>query len=253
MSPAEGQELRSPNAKGVAECLFLKLLPVEIRVKIYELVFADLISELSDNLFGVFSLYDFFYDYTQPSLESHIGKTGLTTLLHTCKRIHDEALEVLCNQAEFVLNIMGDHDSDDEERADCRFSEDSRLLEFAKNLNVNIEPHSDDTNERFVGRIKRFLDIIDCGANLRSLTIRISGPSLENPQSLDDILLALSKLRTAGNPILICIGELTQEVLSSDRLDKFVDTVGGINMGRGHHVLEPTHYEGEGEKYTDWL
>lgn len=104
----------------------LDVLPVELRLKIYEYVYADLIDELSDYLFGVFGLYDSLYDYTRSSLESHVGKTGLTALLYTCKQVHDEALQVLCGEAEFILNIMGDHDSNDEERQEFRFSEASR-------------------------------------------------------------------------------------------------------------------------------
>ncbi|KAI1421400.1 hypothetical protein F5Y12DRAFT_767890 [Xylaria sp. FL1777] len=223
----------------------LGILPLELRLQIYEHFYADLISELSDNLFGVFSLYEFLYDYTQPSLESHVGKTGLTPLLCTCKQIRNEAIQVLCNEAEFVLNIMGDDDGNDEERADFRFSEGNRLLECAKNLKVNLEPLSDETNERFVNRIQRFLEVIDHGVNLRSLKIRISGLQLRDPRSLDQILSALSTLQTAGNSIEVYLGEVADEVLSADRLDLFVDTINGINMGRGCHPLEPDHYDGE--------
>jgi hypothetical protein len=115
-----------PVSKSVEESKFLNVLPVELRLRIYEHLYADLINELSDNLYGVFSLYDFMYDYTSASLESHVGTTGLTTMLYTCKKVHDEALETLCNKAEFVVNVMGDDDSDDEERIDIRFSEASR-------------------------------------------------------------------------------------------------------------------------------
>ncbi|KAI0486764.1 hypothetical protein F4859DRAFT_466825 [Xylaria cf. heliscus] len=228
-----------------AESIMVDVLPVELRLKIYELVYADLINELSDNLFGVFSLYDFIYDYTRSSLESHIGKTGLTDLLYTCKKVHDEALEILCGHAEFVLNIMGDDDGNDEERADFRFSKDSRFLEFAKSLKVNIEPLSDSTNERFLSRIHRFLEMINYGANVRSLSIRINGPNLNNPESLNQVLLALSKLQITGNRIEVYLGEVTEELLSTENLDLFLKTIHGVNMGRGHHPLEPSHYEGE--------
>ncbi|KAK5629511.1 hypothetical protein RRF57_005226 [Xylaria bambusicola] len=104
----------------------LQVLPLELRLKIYEYFYADLISELSDNLFGVFTLYDLLYDYTPSFLESHVGKTGLTALLYTCKHVHDEAIQVLYSETEFVLNIMGDDDGDDEERADFRLPEGSQ-------------------------------------------------------------------------------------------------------------------------------
>lgn len=115
-----------PNSKWAAGGNTLDVLPVELRLKIYEYLYVDLIDELSDYLFGVFGLYDSLYDYTRSSLESHVGKTGLTALLYTCKKVHDEALQVLCGEVEFILNIMGDHDSNDEERQEFRFSEDSR-------------------------------------------------------------------------------------------------------------------------------
>ncbi|GAW21695.1 hypothetical protein ANO14919_112190 [Xylariales sp. No.14919] len=226
-----------------AESNFLNMLPLEIRLRIYEFFYADLISELSDKLFGVFSLYDFLYDYTRSSLESHVGKTSLTTLLYTCKQVHNEALQALCKEAEFVLNIMGDDDSDDEERAELRFSKDSRLLKFAKNLKVNLEPLSDGTNERLVNRIHRFLEAIDHGVNLRSLKIRISSPNLANPQSLEHILLALSTLKTGGNRIEVYLGEVAEEMLGAQRLDLFIDTIHGVSMGRGHHAFEPSHYD----------
>ncbi|RWA03147.1 hypothetical protein EKO27_g11958 [Xylaria grammica] len=214
-----------------AESNFLNMLPLEIRLRIYEFFYADLISELSDNLFGVFSLYDFLYDYTRSSLESHIGKTSLTTLLYTCKQVHNEALQVLCKEAEFVLNIMGDDDSDDEERAELRFSKDSR------------QPLSDGTNERLINRIHRFLEAIDHGVNLRSLKIRVSSPNLANPQSLEHILFALSTLKTGGNRIEVYLGEVAEEMLGVQRLDLFIDTIHGVNMGRGHHAFEPSHYD----------
>ncbi|KAI8628775.1 hypothetical protein F5Y19DRAFT_437246 [Xylariaceae sp. FL1651] len=234
-----------PGGKPNAGLNLLDILPFELRVKIYEHFYADLISELSDNLFGVFSLYDFLYDYTGSHLESHVGKTGLTTLLYTCKKMHDEALQVLCNEAEFVLNVMGDHDSEDKERADIRFSKGSRLLEFAKNLKVNIEPMSDNTNERFVNRIHQFLEAINHGTNLRSLKIRISAVSLRNAKSLSHILSALSTLRTAGNAIEVYLGEVTEDLLSAEDFDTFLRTINGKNMGRGQNALEPNHYDGE--------
>ncbi|KAI1751508.1 hypothetical protein F4782DRAFT_547680 [Xylaria castorea] len=223
------------------------VLPVELRLKIYELVYADLISELSDNLFGVFSIYDFLYDYTRSSLESHVGKTGLTALLYTCGKVHDEALEVLCGQAEFVLNIMGDDDINDEERAEFRFSEGSRLLEFTKSLKVNLEPLSDAMNGRFVNRIYRFLEMINYGANVRSLKIRITGPNLRNPESLNKILMAISKLRTTGSRISVYLGEVTEELFSAESLDLFLNVINGVNVGRGQDALEPSHYDGEEE------
>ncbi|KAF2969574.1 hypothetical protein GQX73_g4014 [Xylaria multiplex] len=232
-------------SKPTAESTFLTVLPVELRLKIYEFLYDDLINELSDNLFGVFWLYDSLYDYTRSSLESHVGKTGLTTLLYTCKQVHNEALQILCNEAEFIVNIMGDDDGDDEERAEFRFSKNSRLLEFAKNLKVNLEPLSDETNERFVKRIRRFLEAINHGMNLRSLKIRISGPKLENPQSLSYIFLALSTLKTAGNLIEVYLGEVTEDVLGPNRLGTFIGTINGVDKGGGHHVLEPSHYDDE--------
>ncbi|KAI0444709.1 hypothetical protein F4803DRAFT_572698 [Xylaria telfairii] len=240
----------SQSTKLSAGSILLDVLPVELRLKIYEFVYADLINELSDNLFGVFSLYDFLYDYTRSSLESHIGKTGLTGLLYTCKKVHDEALEVLCGQAEFVLNIMGDDDGDDEERTEFRFSKGSRLLGFAKSLKINLEPLSNATNARFVNRIHHFLEMINYGSNIRSLQIRITGPNLTNPECLNQILLALSKLRTMGNRIDVYVGELTEELLSAESFNLFLGTINGVNMGRGHHALEPSHYDGE-EDYDD--
>ncbi|KAI0540860.1 hypothetical protein GGR58DRAFT_90672 [Xylaria digitata] len=245
MTPALAAEFRG--SKRTAESTFLDVLPVELRLKVYEFLYGDLINELSDNLFGVFSLYDSLYDYTRSSLESHVGKTGLTPLLYTCKQVHNEALQVLCNEAEFVVNIMGDDDGDDEERAEFRFSKDSQLLAFAKNLKVNLEPLSDETNERFVKRIRCFLEAINHGVNLRSLKIRISGPKLENPQSLSHILLALSTLKTAGNPIEVYLGEVTGDVLGPNHINTFIDTINGVNKGGGHHALEPSHYDDEDE------
>ncbi|KAI1306397.1 hypothetical protein F5Y03DRAFT_406086 [Xylaria venustula] len=232
-------------SKPSAKSSILDVLPLELRLKIYEYFFADLISELSDNLFGVFSLYEYLYDYTQPSLESHVGKTGLTALLYTCKQIHNEAIQVLCNEAEFVLDIMGDDDGNDEERGDIRFSDGNRLLEFVKNLKVNLEPLSDETNDRFVNRIHRFLEMIDYGAKLRSLKIRISTPKLSEARSLDQILSALSKIRTAGNRIEVYLGEVEEELLGAEGLSLFIKQINGIDMGRGHHPLEPSHYDGE--------
>lgn len=237
---------RSPGSKSVAgRRNLLDVLPIELRLKIYDYFYADAISELSDNLFGVFWLYDSLYDYTSSYLESHVGKTGLTALLSTCKNIHGEALEALCNEAEIILNIMGDNDSNDEEREKVRFSKGNRLLEFAKNLKVNMEPLSDETNERFIGRLRRFSELINQGVNLRSLKIRMTTWNLSNPQSFEDILSALSTLRTAGNPIEVYLGEMDEDMLNKDSLNSFLSKINGIYMGHGHNTLEPHHYDGE--------
>ncbi|KAI1828167.1 hypothetical protein F4861DRAFT_169433 [Xylaria intraflava] len=243
--------MRSGN-KWAAESIFLEVLPLEIRLSIYEFVYADLINELSDNLFAVFSLYDFLYDYTRANLESHVGKTGLTALLLTCKQVHDEAFEILCRETEFVLNLMGDRDGNDEEREEFRFSQDILWFKFAKNLKINLEPLSDVTNERFVNRIHRFVGAIDYGVNLRSLKIWLAGPYLQDPQSVNHILLALSTLRTTGHPIEVYLGQVTEDVLSGERLGTFLDTINGIGMGRDHDALEPDRYDGEGGDDDDY-
>ncbi|KAI0460555.1 hypothetical protein F5B21DRAFT_519285 [Xylaria acuta] len=217
----------SPSSKLSAGGIMVDILPVELCLKVYEFVYADLTSELSDNLFGV-SLYDFLYDYTRPSLESHVGKTGLTALLYTCKKVHDEALEILCRHAEFVLNIMGDDDNDyAEQKSSGSPNAADVILEFVKSFKVNLEPLSDASNGRFVNRIHRFLEMINYGANVRSLKIRITGPSLTNPESLNQIIRALSKLHTPGNRVGVYLGEVTEELLSADSLDLFLNTING--------------------------
>ncbi|KAI1330348.1 hypothetical protein F5Y16DRAFT_362865 [Xylariaceae sp. FL0255] len=221
----------------------LEKLPLELRIKIYEYVYADLIEDLSDNLFGVFSMYDYLYDYTVSHLESHVGKTGLTALLSTCKEFHGEALETLCNDAELVLDLLGDDDNLDEERANIRFSEDNKMLTFAKNLKLNVEPDWDRTTNRFVSRIHRFLGVIDHGARLRSLKIRIAPGKSSNPKSFDKILSALGGMRTAGNAVEVSLGEVPEWLISPTRLEMFLEQVNGINKGRGRQALQPKRYE----------
>lgn len=101
------------------------------------------------------------------------------------------------------------------------------MLEFAKNLRVNLEPLSDETNERFLNRIHRFLALINYGVNLRSLQIRISGPELWEPESLNQILSALSDLQTIGNPIAVYIGDVAEEVINDDHLNFFLFKING--------------------------
>lgn len=100
------------------------------------------------------------------------------------------------------------------------------VLKFVKNLKVNLEPLSDETSDRLARRIHRFLAMIDCGANLCSLKIRISGTNLTDPRTLDEILSALSALR-ARNRIEVGVGEVSEEVLSDERLHRFVDAIDG--------------------------
>ncbi|KAI8952419.1 hypothetical protein F4801DRAFT_541481, partial [Xylaria longipes] len=87
--------------------------------------------------------------------------------------------------------------------------------------------------------------MVNHGANIRSLKIRITSPNLTNQESLNQILLALSELRTSGNYIDVYLGEVTDKLLSADSLDLCLRTINGVNLGRGHHALEPSHYNGE--------
>lgn len=100
-------------------------------------------------------------------------------------------------------------------------------MEFAKNLRVNLEPLSDETNERFVNRIHRFLGLINNGVNLRSLQIRISSPKLEDQESLNQILFALSDIRTIGNRIEVYFGDVADEVINDDSLKSFINKING--------------------------
>ncbi|KAJ4418838.1 hypothetical protein N0V82_005284 [Gnomoniopsis sp. IMI 355080] len=231
-------------------------IPLELRMRIYEQIYADLIAELSDNLFGVFSFYDHLYDYTSAYLDSHVGKTGLTTpLLYVCKQMYQEALSVLCEQAEFVVNIMGHDDSQDGERAGIRFSDGSRHLDFVRNLKINLQPMlastltTDPRQTRFVARIAKFLDLIQHGANLVSLQIHIS--SSIGVASLEGVLSAVETVRTKGNSIKVYVGDVSEDVLTDERLTLLLDAINGDNMGRGHSPLEPSYYLGEDEYEPD--
>ncbi|KAH9885701.1 hypothetical protein F4778DRAFT_798899 [Xylariomycetidae sp. FL2044] len=205
----------------------LNKLPPELRFKIYEHLYADLIEELSDNLFAVFSLYEYLYNYTAHHLESHVGKTGLTGLLYTCKQIHNEALEALCNETEFVLDLLGYDDGLDEERSKIRFSDNGRILSFVKKLKLNVEPHRDETTDRFVSRIRSFLAAINHGAQLRSLKIRIKPGRSTDPVSFDKILSALGTIRTAGRPAVVSMGEVSEQLISPERWLAFVEQTNG--------------------------
>ncbi len=203
-------------------------LPTEIRLHIYSYLFDDLIEELSDNLFGAFWLYDHMYDYTGVHLDSHIGRTGLTPILRTCKQIYVEALSVLCERGNFLVNVLGEDDELDEERSSKRFSDGQRHLALVRRLRVNFVPMSDGTNDRFVARILRFLDLINHGRDLWSLEIRLD---LDNAQevgtkSWHQILEALSGLRMPGALIDVYLGDISQEVLSEEQLTLFLETIG---------------------------
>lgn len=206
-------------------------IPLELRIRIYEHIYADLIAELSDNLFAVFGFYDHLYDYTSAYLDSHVGKTGLTTpLLYVCKQMYQEALSVLCEQAEFVVNIMGHDDSKDVERAEVRFSEGSRHLDFVRNLKVNLQPAlgsttSDPRQTRFVARIAKFLDLIQHGVNLRSLQVHLSSSIGAAP--MEGILTAVETVKTRGNSIKVYVGDVSEDILSDERLTLLLDAING--------------------------
>lgn len=206
-------------------------IPMELRIKIYQHIYTDLVAELSDNLFGVFIFYDHLYDYTSANLESHVGKTGLTTpLLYVCKQMHEEALPVLCEQAEFVVNIMGHEDTKDSERAGVCFSKGSRHLDFVRHLKINLQPIADPAKDepeqtRFVGRIVKFLNLIHHGANLRSLEIHL--PTSIGPGSVEGVLTALETIRTPGNPVKIYLDSISEEIVSDERLTLLLDAING--------------------------
>ncbi len=213
-------------------CSILLSLPAELRLKIYEELFDDLIEDLSDNLFGVFQLYDNMYDYTANHLESHIGKTGLTPILFTCKQIYSEAIAVLCERSSFLVNVVAYDDIDDEERSSIRFSDGSRRLAFARDLRVNFLLSDDDTVDRFVDRVTKFRDTIHQGADLRKLQIFLEvQPEAEmKPVSLESmfrVLQALAPLKTAGAPIEVYLGDVNEEGLSDDMFTSLVDAIKG--------------------------
>jgi len=233
-------------------------IPTELRIRIYEHLFTDLIEELSDNLFAVFSLYNHLYNYTSAYLDSHVGRTELTPILQTNRQIHGEALSVLCEQAEFVIDVSGGDDSDDEERAAIRLSEAAchQVLAFARNLKVNIQPdpcHDDSSGnaDRLIHRCVRFLDAIQNGANLRSLKLFVNAPGeMLGKESMDRILDTLTVLRTRGNSIQVYLGNVGEEQVSDERLTLLLDAINGDNMGRGHNALEPSRW-GDGESDMD--
>ncbi|KAJ6568957.1 hypothetical protein B0H19DRAFT_1256648 [Mycena capillaripes] len=228
-------------------------IPTELRIRIYEHLFTDLIEELSDNLFAVFSLYDHLYNYTSAYLDSHVGRTELTPILRTNRQIHDEALSVLCEHAEFIIDVSGGDDSDDEERAAIRLSEAGcqQVLAFARNLKVNIQPESSGDADRFIRRCVRFLDAIQNGANLRSLKLFVNAPGeMLGKESMERILDALAVLRTRGNSIQVYLGNVGEEQVSDERLTLLLDAINGDNMGRGHNALEPSRW-GDGESDMD--
>ncbi|KAI1267311.1 hypothetical protein F5Y18DRAFT_379841 [Xylariaceae sp. FL1019] len=229
----------------------LEILPAEVRIKIYECIFDDLIEELSDNLFGVFYLYDSLYDYTGSHHQSHVGKSGLSLPLFTCKQMHDEAFKVLCEKAEFVVNLMGDDDEEDKERVDVRLPPDTQILRYASHLKVNVEPEFDKTIDRFVARIERFLSMINDGTSLRSLTIRIESGKLASPESMEKILEALTKLRKTRKNFQVCLGDVPEELLSAERFGELLTTLKATSNGRRQPALEPNHYEYEDDEDDD--
>ncbi|KAI0166624.1 hypothetical protein GGR57DRAFT_447328 [Xylariaceae sp. FL1272] len=229
----------------------LDILPAEVRIKIYECVFDDLIEELSDNLFGVFYLYDNLYDYTGSHHQSHVGKSGLSLPLFTCKQMHDEAFKVLCEKAEFVVNLMGDGDEEDKERVDVRFPPGTQILRYASHLKVNVEPEFDKTINRFVTRIERFLSMVNNGVNLRSLIIRIESGKLQNSESMEKILGVLMKLQKTRKKFEVCLGDVPERLLSEQRFSEFLAALKATGNGRRQPALEPNHYEYEDEEDDD--
>lgn len=266
-------ELGVPGGSSLA----LLKIPAELRLKIFRYLFTDLIDELSDNLFAVFQIYDHMYDYTGSYLESHVGRTGLTPILYTCKQIHDEALPILCELSEFVVNLGGDDDSDDEERISVRLSQLTQHLRFARNLKLNLLPKDDVTNERFLRRLDGFLDAIHHGENLRSLKIlinvdwHIGSFNSISRESLDLVLAKLEALKTQGHCITIYLGKVSEEQISNERLTILLDTIGGYvsdknlpfieggimqgteltfnrnSMGRDHPDLAPSYWDDDEE------
>ncbi|KAK3374821.1 hypothetical protein B0H63DRAFT_549100 [Podospora didyma] len=215
---------------------------------IYEELFRDLIDELSDSLFAAFTIYDNIYDYTASHMESHVGKTGLTPILRTCKQVHNEALSLLCEKAEFVVTIMDDEDLQDKERSPIRFSAGSHHLGFARNLKVNFSLGRQASNcDHFRDRILRFLEMIDYGKNLPSLSIVLFDflPPCFDAEEVDKILCCLGTLKTKGRSINVYLGNVNEVQLSDERYTLFLDAIDGNNMGRDHHALLPTHYESE--------
>ncbi|KAI0008126.1 hypothetical protein F4779DRAFT_462957 [Xylariaceae sp. FL0662B] len=224
-------------------------IPLELRIKIFEHLFADLIEELSDNLFAAFQVYDNAYNYTASYMESHVGRTGLTPILYTCKQIHAEALSILCEQADIVVNVLGgDDDPNDQERAAVRFPEGSRYLGFARNLKVNFL--FDQPADQYIRRLSRFLDVIQNGGNLRSLKIFIDVSSTIDRSAADHIMNTLGALKMPGKSVKVYLGQVDEAVLSDEQLTLLLDSIDGHKMRRGHNQPGPTYYGDESDSET---
>ncbi|KAH8894164.1 hypothetical protein GQ53DRAFT_90097 [Thozetella sp. PMI_491] len=247
-------------------------LPTELRLKIFAELYDALIEELPDNLFGVFQLYDSMYDYTASHLEAHVGKTELTPVLSTCRQIHQEALTVLSEKATFLVNIMGDDDFDDKERASMRFSDGNRRLAFATDLRVNLLPTDEATMDRFMDRMNSFLNAIGHGTRLRSLEVFLQaqaqgGEASVSAASICRILEALASVKILSARVVVQLGEVDPEHVSDEQVALLLDptnllaypsvpspldllTLCSDYQGRGNWMLEPLDGDYEEETTT---
>ncbi|KAI0392930.1 hypothetical protein F5Y17DRAFT_332542 [Xylariaceae sp. FL0594] len=240
---------------------FVHALPTEIRLEIYRILYADLIRNLRDSLFGLFWLCDgYLYDHTKshlakrsiyPESKYPFRKTGLTALLHTCKEVHGEAALVLYQQAEIYIRICWEDvaNIDTDGGGFIRLTNNCRLLRHARNVRINIAPLST-LDESFLKRVRLLVECVNYGANIYSLKIRISVTGLKESRrskGMMAILVCLSSLRTT-RAIEIFLDCVPRNLLSDELLELFLNTVKGTLMGRGDFKpLAPLHFCGEEE------
>ncbi|KAF3766773.1 hypothetical protein M406DRAFT_350246 [Cryphonectria parasitica EP155] len=187
--------------------------------------------------------------------------SGLTSLLRVNTRVYGEALEALCEHAEFVLTIKGRPDADSDKRnLYTRIDGVGPHLAFATRLKMNLVPNeilsldestglttipdTAGTQDRLLARLEAVLEAIAPAGRLRSLEIFIDRSCLLTRDSARLILDMLQE-RLGARPhketctVKIYLGDISEEDITDEQLDKLVSAVNGKSMGRGHKARVP--------------
>lgn len=209
VSPMMQTQESGDTSSSPSEPTFLGI-PPEMRLAIYGILFSPL-TRLYDTV--EYHLCDKKYQVTEDvhrfrrEQRGKKGSTrpGLTSILGTCEKIHNEALPLLCKHAKFIASLRpASNPLDLSSRVDEHLAH-ARTLELNISLACpcQIPPKLEETSaspgptttppemylDTYLGRLDSLLEALDYGKKLRHLDIQIDSIDRAlNAQSMDTIL-----------------------------------------------------------------
>lgn len=205
----------------------LDTLPAELRLVILEHAFEDLTEELPDYLFRILHLYDEAYDYTADELSARVGQTGLTRLLLTNKQICEEALQLLYSQTTFVVHVMGEPDTEDNDRLPRKLNVMPKHLPRVKHLKLNISPINAETSSLLLQRLMKLFKAFEYGGELRTLQILVDSAYTDTTSNIWTVFCDLMRTLKVEGVVEVFAGGSSVEEAAENGFEELAQALNG--------------------------